>query len=274
MVRVGRLVADEAVADFGSDLWRAYRLSGDESARDRVVVAYAPLARYLAERMHAWLPIRVDDDALISAALAGLVAAVERFEPAGEVGFAAYAVRWIDGWIGDAVRALDLVPGHVRARAEDIMRAMARVEARSGRPATDDDVAAELQIWVDDVRDWLAEFVRTGPPLVLCGGWVDSDVHDPRAARDRVADAVLALPEREKLTLVLHYCTGLTLREIGEVFGLNETHLSQGVGRAILRLTARLGYPPFPTYPSGSPDPDWDAPFGSSGGLAAADTPS
>ncbi len=115
------------------DLWRRYKTSGDQKARDRLVVAYSPLVKYVAGRMGAGLPAHVDEADLISYGLGGLIAAIERFDLGREIRFETYAITRIKGAILDELRALDWVPRSVRARARQIERANLKLEARLQR---------------------------------------------------------------------------------------------------------------------------------------------
>ena len=105
------------------DLWRRYRADGDERARERLVVAYSPLVKYVAGRMASGLPAHVEEADLISYGLVGLISAIDRFDPEREIKFETYAIPRVRGAIIDELRALDWVPRSVRARAREIERA-------------------------------------------------------------------------------------------------------------------------------------------------------
>ena len=105
------------------DLWRRYRADGDERARERLVVAYSPLVKYVAGRMASGLPAHVEEADLISYGLVGLISAIQRFDPEREIKFETYAIPRVRGAIIDELRALDWVPRSVRARAREIERA-------------------------------------------------------------------------------------------------------------------------------------------------------
>jgi len=243
------------------DLWRRYKSSGDERARERLVVAYSPLVKYVAGRMGSGLPAHVEEADLISYGLTGLISAIERFEPAREIKFETYAITRIRGAIIDELRNLDWVPRSVRARAREIERANTKLEARLHRAPTDEEMAAELQMSVDEFQDALLQISNStivaldelwssadasGDSVSLLDTLPDRDAPDPEALidqselRDRVADAIAALPEREKLVIALYYYESLTLREIGEVLGVTESRVSQLHTKAVLRLRSKL----------------------------------
>src|SRR5437016_11941825 len=110
------------------DLWRRYKSSGEERARERLVVAYSPLVKYVSGRMASGLPAHVEEADLISYGLIGLISAIERFDLAREIKFETYAIPRIKGAIIDELRALDWVPRSVRARAREIEKANTKLE--------------------------------------------------------------------------------------------------------------------------------------------------
>ena len=134
------------------DLWRRYKTSNDQKARDRLVVAYSPLVKYVAGRMGAGLPAHVDEADLISYGLGGLIAAIERFDLSREIRFETYAITRIKGAILDELRALDWVPRSVRARARQIERANIKLEAKLQRVPTEEELAGEMEMSVEEFR--------------------------------------------------------------------------------------------------------------------------
>src|SRR5205085_11867400 len=123
------------------DLWRRYREDGDPRARERLVVAYSPLVKYVAGRLSSGLPAHVEEADLISYGLLGLISAIERFEPEREIKFETYAIPRVRGAIIDELRALDWVPRSVRARARQIERANVKLEHSLQRAPTDEEMA-------------------------------------------------------------------------------------------------------------------------------------
>jgi RNA polymerase sigma factor FliA len=243
------------------DLWRRYKATGDERARERLVVAYAPLVKYVAGRMASGLPAHVEEADLISYGLVGLISAIERFELEREIKFETYAITRIKGAIIDELRSLDWVPRSVRARARAIERANTKLEHQLQRAPTDEEMAAELQITVKEFQDSLLQISTStvaaldelwsvgdssGDQVSLLDTLTDDNAPDPAAVmdqtdlKDRVADAIARLPEREKLVIALYYYENLTLREIGEVLGVTESRISQLHTKAVLRLRSRL----------------------------------
>ena len=244
------------------DLWRRYKTAGDERARERLVVAYSPLVKYVAGRMGSGLPGHVEESDLISYGLTGLISAIERFDLGREIKFETYAITRIRGAIIDELRSLDWVPRSIRAKARDIERANQKLEARLQRAPTDEEMAGELEMTTDDFHEALLQISNStlialdelwsandsgGDQVSLLDTLPDRGAPDPQAVvdqgelRDRIADAIAALPEREKLVVALYYYENLTLREIGEVLGVTESRVSQLHTKAVLRLRSKLG---------------------------------
>ncbi|HWH43193.1 MAG TPA: RNA polymerase sigma factor WhiG [Thermoleophilaceae bacterium] len=243
------------------DLWRRYKDDGDERARERLVLAYSPLVKYVAGRMSSGLPAHVEDADLISYGLLGLISAIERFDLSREIKFETFAINRIKGSIIDELRSLDWVPRSVRAKAREIERANAKLEATLHRAPSDAEMAEELGVSVDDFQASLT-LISNSSIVALDELWTVSDasgdqvslldtIQDPNAAdpasemdateaKDRLADAIARLPEREKLVVALYYYENLTLREIGEVLGVSESRVSQLHTKAVLRLKSRL----------------------------------
>ena len=247
-----------------TQLWREYRRSKDPKVRDRLILTYAPLVKYVAGRLGSGLPAHVDDDDLVSYGLLGLIGAIERFDPDRDIKFETYAIARIKGSIIDELRALDWVPRSVRSRAREIERAIADLESKLGRAPTDEEISGKLGVSVDELNESLSEIGRTsiaaldelwtvsagGDQIALIDTIEDEQGPNPQSAldetemREAIAEAISRLPEREKLVVTLYYYEELTLREIGEVLGVTESRVSQLHTKAILRLKARLAGAP------------------------------
>jgi RNA polymerase sigma factor for flagellar operon FliA len=243
------------------DLWRRYKDDGDPRARERLVLAYAPLVKYVAGRMSSGLPAHVEEADLISYGLLGLISAIERFEPERQIRFETFAVTRIKGSIIDELRSLDWVPRSVRAKAREIERANAKLEHKLRRAPTDQEMAKALDTTVEDYQESLVR-ISNSSVIALDELWTVSDssgdqvslldtIQDPTSVdpaqemdltdmKDRLADAIARLPEREKLVIALYYYENLTLREIGEVLSVTESRVSQLHTKAVLRLKSRL----------------------------------
>src|SRR4026209_166370 len=135
------------------DLWRRYKDERDEKSRERLVLAYAPLVKYVAGLMSSGLPSHVEEADLISYGLLGLISAIERFEPEREIKFETFAITRIKGSIIDELRSLDWVPRSVRIKAREIEAAHTKLERELGRTATDEEVSSALEISMDEFQE-------------------------------------------------------------------------------------------------------------------------
>jgi RNA polymerase sigma factor for flagellar operon FliA len=248
-------------ADDTQSLWQEYKRTRDQLLRDRLILTYAPLVKYVAGRLGSGLPAHVDEGDLVSYGLLGLIGAIERFDPDRDIKFETYAIARIKGSIIDELRSMDWVPRSVRARARDIERTIASLEAKLTRAPTDEEIAAALNITEGEFQDSLLEISRSsiaaldelwsspgssGDAVALIDTIEDPQAAEPQSAmahteiREALGEAIARLPEREKLVVTLYYYEELTLREIGEVLGVTESRVSQLHTKAILRLKARL----------------------------------
>ncbi|WP_433869751.1 FliA/WhiG family RNA polymerase sigma factor [Saccharopolyspora sp. CA-218241] len=242
-------------------LWQAFGDHRDQDRRDRLVLHYAPLVKYVAGRVGTGLPSHVEVSDLIQSGIFGLVDAIEKFEPERGLKFETYAMQRIRGAILDDLRAQDWVPRSVRSRARDVERALERLEARLQRTATDAELADELELTVDDLRELFAQLQMTsvialddliggGPATAsLAETLPDDRAEDPVAAlvdrdsRRQLAEAVERLSERDRVVVTLYYFENLTLAEIGKVLGVTESRVCQLHTRAVLRLRTKLTEP-------------------------------
>ena len=243
-----------------AETWRRYKQTGDRSARNQLILAYSPMVKYLAGRLSR-MPAHVDVADLVSYGLGGLIEAVERFDPARGVKFESYASTRIRGAIFDELRSLDWVPRSVRGEARTIEEATVELSTRLHRMPTDAELAAEMSIEPDEFDASLqrvadARMVALDQPWDVRGAdgiettllqtLPDPDAVDPAASadradlRERITDAILHLPERERLVLGLRYHQEMRLAEIGEILGVTESRVSQLHAKAVLQVRALL----------------------------------
>ena len=233
------------------DRWLGER---DLKARERIIVHYSPLVKFVAGRVGAGLPSSVDPGDLVSAGVFGLIDAVERFDSDRGVKFETFAVPRIRGAIFDGLRSLDWVPRSVRSRAREVETAFHDLEAKFGHSPTDEQLSSHLGITGAEFQKWLAAIASTtvGPldralvagaePRSLRGETPDSPsgAYEDGEVRSAVRSEVRKLPDREKLVLSLYYDEGLTLAEIGGVLGVTESRVSQIHTKAVLQLRSRM----------------------------------
>jgi len=243
------------------DLWRRYKDDGDEGARERLVVAYSPMVKFVAGRLGAGLPSHVEDADLISYGLVGLIGAIQRFEPERGIKFETFAMTRIRGAIIDELRSLDWVPRSVRSRAREIETAQAKLEHELQRAPTEAELASKLNLTEEELQSALLEIANSsvyaldelwtvsdssGDQVSLLDTIADDSAADPQEAlastevKDLLTEAIGGLPEREQLVVALYYYENLTLREIGEVLGVTESRVSQLHTKAVMRLKSSL----------------------------------
>lgn len=242
--------------------WELYKETGSPTAREALILHYVPLVKYVAGRVAIGLPATVEFDDLVSYGLFGLVDAVEKFDVVRGVKFETYAAARIRGAVIDGLRSSDWVPRSVRQKARELEQAVADLEARLGRSATDEEVSEALSISLAEYYELLLQVkgvslasldeVWSGDPdedgALHFGQMVENPrSEDPTALLERIevkrilSSAIDQLPERERLVVALYYYEGLTLKEIGETLGVSESRVSQIHTKAIIRLRGRLG---------------------------------
>ncbi|KAA2260755.1 FliA/WhiG family RNA polymerase sigma factor [Solihabitans fulvus] len=239
-------------------LWRSYGGSRAMPLRDRLVLHYAPLVKYVAGRVGTGLPSHVDVADLVQSGIFGLVDAIEKFEPERGLKFETYAMQRIRGAILDDLRSQDWVPRSVRSRARDVERALERLGGRLQRTPTDSELATELKITLAELRELYAQLQLTSVVALdeliaasrggasLAEMLPDDHAEDPVAAlvdrdsRRQLAESIAQLAERDRVVVTLYYFENLTLAEIGRVLGVTESRVCQLHTRAVLRLRTKL----------------------------------
>ncbi|GAB1514631.1 hypothetical protein JCM33774_66730 [Actinophytocola sp. KF-1] len=239
-------------------LWRQFGERREQRLRDRLVLHYAPLVKYVAGRVGTGLPAHVEVADLIQSGIFGLVDAIEKFEPERGLKFETYAMQRIRGAILDDLRAQDWVPRSVRGRAREVERALERLGAQLRRTPTDAELADELGLSLHELRDVYAQLQLTSVVALdelaaagrgstpLADILEDQEALDPVALlvdqdnRRQLAQAIAHLAERDRVVVTLYYFENLTLAEIGRVLGVTESRVCQLHTRAVLRLRAKL----------------------------------
>jgi RNA polymerase sigma factor for flagellar operon FliA len=226
-------------------VWREYRATRESQLRERLVLQYAPLVKYVAGRLRARMPDSVEQDDLVSDGVLGLIDAIDRFEPSRGLSFQTFAVPRIRGAIIDGMRSMDFVPRSVRDKLRTVHRAQVALEERLGRTPEDTEVAREVGIPVQQLRDLRRQASSNHANLDdfdLADELTNAADHgieegDLSASLMRVVDQ---LGERDQVIIALYYFEGLTLAEIGQVLGVTESRVSQVHRRATGSLRERL----------------------------------
>jgi RNA polymerase sigma factor for flagellar operon FliA len=241
------------------DLWAAYQSDPAPGIRDQLIVHYAPLVKFVAGRVGSGLPSSVDQADLVSYGILGLIDAIAKFDPTRGYKFETYAISRIKGSMLDELRAIDWVPRSVRAKARTLEQAVSELQAKLHRTPTDAELAAELGCTEEELQTTLGQVSFTGLVALddlLARGDHDSGstladmlpdagvgplaAYEATEARERLTEAIKALPERDRLVVGLYYYEGLTLSDIGGILGVTESRVCQIHTKAVLSLRARL----------------------------------
>jgi RNA polymerase sigma factor FliA len=241
-------------------LWKEYKRSKDPKIRDMFVKQYAPLVKYVAGKVAIGMPHNVEFDDLVGFGVFGLFDAIEKFDPEKHVKFKTYAVTRIRGAIFDELRSIDWVPRSVRQKSREIEESVHRLEASLGRSASDEEIAKEMNMNLDEFQKTMMKISGTSI-LSLNDVWYNDDENDKVTIVDSIespnsmnpdtivekeeikrviVEAINELPEKEKKVLVLYYYEDLTLKEIGKVLDVTESRISQLHTKAIMRLRSKL----------------------------------
>jgi RNA polymerase sigma factor FliA len=253
---------DPAAVDAAiAELWREFKATNDPQLRERLILHYSPLVKYVAGRVGVGLPPNIEQADLVSYGIFGLIDAITKFDIERAIKFETYAISRIKGAIIDELRAIDWIPRSVRYKAREVEKAYASLEARLHRSPTEAEVADELGIKLDDLHAIFSQvsFVNVialdellnvggerGDKLSLVDTLEDTKAEDPVAAFETeetkylLARAINTLPEREKIVVTLYYYEGLTLAEIGQVLGVTESRICQMHTKAVLQLRGKL----------------------------------
>ena len=219
------------------ELWRRYKETGDPRAREQLVLAFSPLVKYVAGRMSTGLPAHVEEADLISYGLLGLISAIERFDLSREIKFETFAMTRIKGSIIDELRSLDWVPRSVRAKAREIEKANAKLEHQLHRAPTDTEVAAELEMSLEDFQDALTR-ISNSSVVALDELWTLSDASgDQVSLLDTIQDPDAVDPAHAMDVTETKDRLGA---EVGQMLGVTESRVSQLHTKAVLRLKSAL----------------------------------
>jgi RNA polymerase sigma factor FliA len=243
-----------------AELWAEFKATASPEARERLILHYAPLVKYVASRVATGLPASVEQADLVSYGMFGLIDGLEKFEPARGNKFETYAIPRIKGAIIDELRAMDWVPRSVRFKAREIEKAVADLESMLKRAPSEKEVAERLGVSISELHDVINQisFVSVlaldellsvgndrGEQVSLLDTLADKGT-DPtlgvegQETRALLAGAINSLSEREKIVVTLYYFEGLTLAEIGDILGVTESRVCQIHTKAVNQLRLQL----------------------------------
>ena len=240
--------------------WHDFKADASPAAREKLILHYAPLVKYVASRVATGLPASVEQADLVSYGMFGLIDALQKFEPGRGNKFETYAIPRIKGAIIDELRAMDWVPRSIRFKAREIEKAHQDLEAMLKRQPSEKEMAERLGVSLRELHDVVSQisFVSVlaldelvsvgtdrGEQVSLIDTLADRGI-DPTSGvesqetRGLLAAAINGLTEREKIVVTLYYFEGLTLAEIGEILGVTESRVCQIHTKAVGGLRGQL----------------------------------
>ncbi len=244
--------------------WSKLKITRDIKARDALINHYSYLVKITSGRVVTNLPPNLERDDLISVGVVGLIKAVDQFDPNRQVKFETYAIALIRGAMLEMLREEDWVPRSIRDNVKSLERTYHALEVRIGRPATEQEVADEMSITIDELQQILSNTSRASvlslEDALSGGGGGGGDSSEALQLADVLKDesanithqvergerkkmlgvGIDRLPDREKLVISLYYYDGLTFKEIGKVLSVSESRVYQLHTQAVLRLRGYL----------------------------------
>ena len=225
--------------------------------RDRLLVEHLPTVRYLARRIHERLPQHVELDDLVSAGVVGLIDAFSKFDHTKKVQFKSYAQFRVRGAILDSLRTLDWSPRELRRKGRAVEEAIRTTTQKLGRAPMEPEIAKEMGVSLPEYQALLGELkgLEIGSLHMERSedsgdeelSYIPGPVEDDPLFRclkgemkQRLADAIEDLPEKERMVLTLYYFEELTMKEIGLTLGVVESRVSQIHSSAVVRLRVAL----------------------------------
>ena len=236
-------------------LWDQYAKCKSSELREKIIIEYAPLVKLVAGRLSMYLGYNVEYEDLVSYGIFGLIDAIDKYDFNKNVKFETYAR--IRGAILDQIRKMDWIPRSVRQKQKKIDMTMSKLEAEYGRPATDEEIAKELDITVDELDIWngqtkisniisLEDFIEQGSEIRMDASH-NSQFEQPEKIVEKSELALMLekaldeLTEKEKSVVLFYYYEDLSLKEISKVLGVSESRVSQLHTKAIQKMKKHLG---------------------------------
>lgn len=238
-------------------LWVSYAKNPTPEIREKIILEYAPLVKTVAGRLYMYLGSNVEFDDLVGYGVFGLIDAIDKFDSSKDVKFETYASLRIKGAILDQIRKMDWIPRTIRQKQRKLDEASKAIEAKTGRPATDEEIAGELGISTDEYLSWqsqlkvtnlvsLNEFMEQGNEPVSDASHntqfiTPEDNISKEELKEVLAEALKTLTEKEQKVILLYYYEDLTLKEIAKVLEVSESRVSQLHTRALMKMKKTMG---------------------------------
>ncbi len=238
-------------------LWDSYREKPTPELREQIIIEYVPLVKVVAGRLSMYLGKNVEFDDLVSYGVFGLIDAIDKFDLSKDVKFETYASLRIRGSILDQIRKMDWIPRTVRQKQKKIDDAIKIIEMRTGKNATDEEIAIELGLSDEELLDWqsqlkvtnvvsLNEFVEQGTEPAMDAHSNShfiqpEDMVSQQELKQMLEEALGLLTEKENKVVLMYYYEDLTLKEISQVLEVSESRVSQLHTKAIAKMRKKMG---------------------------------
>lgn len=239
------------------ELWKEYQKSKSPGIREQLIIEYSSLVNVIAGRMSMHLGHLVEYDDLVGYGIFGLIDAIDKFELTKGVKFETYASLRIRGAILDQIRKMDWIPRSVRQRQRKIDEAMKQIEMRTGKTASDEELAKQLGLTDEELCSWqtqlkvtnvvsLNEFEENGPePMIDSAHPVrfsqPEEVVEEAELKEKLAESLELLTEKERRVIELYYYEDMTLKEISKILEVSESRISQLHTKALNKMRKKMG---------------------------------
>lgn len=238
-------------------LWKFYQKDPSPELREQIILEYAPLVKVVAGRLSMYLGYNVEYDDLVGYGIFGLIDAIDKYDAGKDVKFETYASLRIRGSILDQIRKMDWIPRTVRQKQKKLDEAVKQVEMRTGKNASDEEIAVEIGISEDELAVWQSQLKVTN--IVSLNEYVEQGSEPVMDARNNshfiqpeeqiqedelkkvLKDTLELLTEKERKVIELYYYEELTLKEISKVLGVTESRISQLHTKALLKMRRKMG---------------------------------
>ncbi len=238
-------------------LWEEYHKNPTPQVREQLIVEYAPLVKLVAGRLSMYLGYNVEYEDLVSYGIFGLIDAIDKFDAKKEVKFETYASLRIRGAILDQIRKMDWIPRTVRQKQKKIDAAIKSIEMKTGKSATEDEIALELGVSGEEYASWqsqmkvtnlvsLNEFVEQGSEPIMDATSNShfaqpEDVIQESELKEILTQSLEVLTEKERRVIELYYYEELTLKEISLILEVSESRISQLHTKALVKMKNKMG---------------------------------
>lgn len=238
-------------------LWAEFLKKPTAELREKIILEYAPLVKIVAGRLSMYLGYNVEYDDLVSYGIFGLIDAIDKYDSQKDVKFETYASLRIRGSILDQIRKMDWIPRTVRQKQKKLDEAVKQIEMRTGKTATEEEIALELNISEEELAVWQSQLKITN--IVSLNEYVEQGSEPAMDARNNshfiqpeeqiqedelkkvLKDTLELLTEKERKVIELYYYEELTLKEISKVLEVTESRISQLHTKALLKMRKKMG---------------------------------